>query len=66
MFLYGKDALMYDVSYRVAVAGEDWQEWVDNGAMAGVPDQHRPIEAVEIRLKLHEEYETPTWTTTGS
>ena len=64
VFLYGKDALMYDVSYRVAVAGEDWQEWVSNGAMAGVPDQHRPIEAVEIRLKLHEEYETPSWTIT--
>ena len=55
IFLYGADAFMYDVSYRVAVAGEDWQEWVSNGEMAGVPEQHRPIEAIEIRVDLRDE-----------
>ena len=55
IFLYGADAFMYDVSYRVAVAGEDWQEWAGNGEMAGVPEQHRPIEAVEIRVDLRDD-----------
>lgn len=64
LMLYGKDALMYDVYYRIAVVGEDWQEWVSNGTMAGIPDSHRPIEAIEIRLERHDEYETSTWTLT--
>lgn len=64
IMLYGKDALMYDVSYRIAVVGEDWQEWVSDGAMAGVADVHRPIEAIEIRLNFHEDYEAPAWTVT--
>ncbi len=62
--LMGKDAFMYDVSYRIAVVGEDWQEWVSNGAMAGVPDEHRPIEAIEIRLEINEEYKAATWAIT--
>ncbi len=64
IMLYGKDAFMYDVSYRIAVVGEDWQEWVSNGTMAGVPDEHRPIEAIEIRLEFNEEYKASTWTIT--
>ncbi len=64
VFLYGKDAFMYDVSYRIAVVGEDWQDWVSNGALAGIPDVHRPIEAIEIKLELRETYETPEWTIT--
>lgn len=64
IMLYGKDAFMYDISYRIAVVGEDWQEWVSNGEMAGVPDAHRPIEAIEIRLDVHEDYESATWTIT--
>ncbi len=64
IFLYGKDAFMYDVSYRIAIVGEDWQEWVSNGALAGIPDEHRPIEAIEIRLDLHESYVMPEWTIT--
>ena len=64
IFLFGKDAFMYDVSYRIAVVGEDWQDWVSNGDMAGIPDEHRPIEAIEIRLELHESYEMSEWTIT--
>ncbi len=64
IMLYGKDAFMYDVSYRIAIVGEDWQEWVSDGAVAGIPDEHRPIEAIEIRLELNEEYEPATWTIT--
>lgn len=64
LFLFGKDAFMYDVSYRIAVVGEDWQAWVSNGAMAGVPEEHRPIEAIEIRFDVRESYESPSWTIT--
>ena len=64
LFLFGKDAFMYEVSYRIAVVGENWQEWVSNGSMAGVPEEHRPIEAIEIRLDIRDSYEIPTWTIT--
>lgn len=64
IMLFGKDMFMYDVSYRIACVGQDWQEWVKNGTMAGTTEQTLPIEAIEIKLELHEEYETPTWTIT--
>ena len=64
IMLFGKDMFMYDVSYRIAYVGQDWQDWVDNGAMAGTTDQTLQIEAIEIKLELHEAYETPTWTIT--
>lgn len=64
IFLFGKDAFMYDISYRIAVVGEDWQEWVSNGTMAGTPEEHRPIEAIEIRLDERGDYKAPTWTLT--
>ncbi len=62
--LFGEDGFMYDLSYRIAVVGEDWQEWVSNGTMAGNPDEHRPIEAIEIKLELQEDYRVATWTIT--
>lgn len=49
---------------RTAVVGEDWQDWVSNGDMAGIPNEHRPIEAIEIRLDQHESYEMSEWTIT--
>ena len=64
IMLYGKDAFMYDVTYRIAVVGQDWQDWVSNGTIAGTPGQNLPIEAIEIKLELHDEYEAPTWTIT--
>ena len=64
IMLFGKDAFMYDVSYRIAVVGQDWQDWVSNGTMAGNPGQNLPIEAIEIKLELNEDYEAPTWTIT--
>ena len=64
IMLFGKDAFMYDVSYRIAVVGQDWQDWVSNGTMTGTPGQNLPIEAIEIKLELHEDYEAPTWTIT--
>lgn len=64
IMLFGKDMFMYDVSYRIAYVGQDWQDWVDNGAMAGTTDQTLQIEAIEIKLELHEAYETPNWTIT--
>ena len=64
IMLFGKDAFMYDVSYRIAIVGQDWQDWVSNGTMAGTPGQNLPIEAIEIKLELHEDYEAPTWTIT--
>ena len=33
--LLGKDDFMYDLSYRIAIVGEDWQDWVYNGELAG-------------------------------
>jgi len=64
MMTYGRDAFMYEVSYRVAAVGEDWQEWVSDGAMTGEADEHRPIEAIEIRFEPREGYEPSTWTLT--
>ena len=61
---YGRDAFMYEVSYRIAPVGEDWQEWVNSGAMAGETDGQRPIEAIEIRFELREQYEASAWTLT--
>ncbi len=43
IMLFGKDAFMYDVSYRIAIVGQDWQDWVSNGTMAGTPGQNLPI-----------------------
>lgn len=62
--LMGKDACMFDIEYRIAVVGEDWQNWVTNGTMAGVPEEHRPIEAIEVRLLLKVAYNSATWTIT--
>ena len=64
IMLFGKDAFMYDVSYRIAVVGQDWQDWVSNGTMTGIPGQNLPIEAVEIKLESHESYDAPAWTIT--
>ena len=64
IILYGKDAFMYDVSYRVSIAGKGWQSWVSNGTMAGVPGQGQTIEAVEIKFEQHDSYDTPAWTLT--
>lgn len=64
IFVFGKDAFMYDISYRICVVGEDWQDWVYNGALAGIPDEHLPIEAIEIRLVEREEYTVANWTLT--
>ena len=61
VMFFGKDAFMYDISYRIAVIGEDWQEWVSNGAMAGVPDDISAIEAIEIKIELHDTYESANW-----
>ena len=64
IMFYGKDAFMYDVYYRVAVVGEDWQDWVSNGALAGAPEEHRVIEAIEIRIEINEDYKSSKWTLT--
>ena len=64
IMLFGKDSFMYDVSYRIAVVGEDWQDWVNNGALAGVPDDLSAIEAIEIKIDLNEDYESANWTIT--
>ncbi|MCR5593835.1 MAG: hypothetical protein K6F79_08850 [Saccharofermentans sp.] len=62
--LMGKDAGMFDIEYRIAVVGEDWQEWVSNGTIAGIPEVHRPIEAVEIKLVQNDSYVPAAWTIT--
>ena len=62
LMLIGRDAFMYDIEYRIAAVGEDWQEWGSNGIQLGIPDAQRPIEAIEIKLTEHEEYEPHTWT----
>ena len=64
IMLSGKDAFMYDVSYRIAAVGQDWQEWVTNGAIAGAPGQNLSIETIEIKLTLHDDYVAPIWTIT--
>lgn len=48
--LYGKDALKYDIEYRVVFIGGDWQEWKSNGLGAGIVDGGSLIESIEIRL----------------
>lgn len=62
--LYGKDACRYDVLYRIAVVGEEWQDWQNNGFQVGLPDMDRLIETIEIRLVPVENEMDNTWTIT--
>ncbi len=48
--IYGKDALKFNIEYRIAYVGEDWQQWVSSGYAAGTVDNDQLIEAIEIRL----------------
>ncbi len=62
--LYGKDACRYKVEYRIAFAGEDWQEWQSEGILVGIIDTDNPIEALQIRLVYSDVDAANTWTVT--
>ena len=44
------------VLYRTHVQNIGWQNWVENGAMAGTQGQSLRIEAIEIKLENMDDY----------
>lgn len=47
-----QDSANYDIYYRVHVRDIGWKAWTKNGELSGDTDNGKPIEAIEIQIRL--------------